>query len=106
MLVNNTSKKIDHNFYLPATRQVLVESQLFAEVKSSMAIIKRLRGTVTEFSFTDGTGIIVTADGREAVVRYSAIRGKGVRKLVKGMVVSFLLEETRRGLYAVCVQPE
>jgi cold shock CspA family protein len=45
-------------------------------------------------------------DGREVIVRYSSIRGEGVRKLEKGAVVSFLLEETRRGLCAVCVQPE
>jgi cold shock CspA family protein len=84
----------------------LVGSYFFAEAKSSMATIERLRGTVTEFSFTRGTGIIAITDGREAVVRYSAIRGEGVRKLEKGTPVSFLLEETRRGLYAVCVQPE
>ena len=71
-----------------------------------MATIERLRGTVTEFSPSDGAGIITIADGREVVVRYSSIRGEGIRKLEKGAVVSFLLEETHRGLYAVCVQPE
>jgi cold shock CspA family protein len=71
-----------------------------------MATIERLRGTVTNFDPCDGTGTIVMPDGREVVVRYSSIRGEGVRKLEKGAVVSFLLEETRRGLYAVCVQPE
>jgi cold shock CspA family protein len=71
-----------------------------------MAAIERLRGTVTEFSTGDGAGIIEMPDGREVLVRYSSIRGEGIRKLEKGAVVSFLLEETRRGLYAVCVQSE
>ncbi len=46
------------------------------------------------------------ADGREVRVRYSAIRGTGVRQLNAGTNVSFLLEMRRRGLYAVCVQEE
>jgi cold shock CspA family protein len=71
-----------------------------------MAAIERLRGIVTEFSISDGAGIIEMPDGREALVRYASIRGEGIRKLEKGAVVSFLLEETRRGLYAVCVQLE
>lgn len=71
-----------------------------------MATLERFRGTVTEFNLIDGVGIIQMPDGREVIVRYSSIRGEGVRKLEKGTVVSFLLEETRRGLCAVCVQPE
>ena len=71
-----------------------------------MATIERFRGTVTEFSMSDGAGMIVMPDGREVLVRYSSIRGEGIRKLEKGTPVSFLLEETRRGLCAVCVQPE
>ncbi|RPI99630.1 MAG: cold shock domain-containing protein [Chloroflexi bacterium] len=71
-----------------------------------MATMERFRGIVAQFSAGDGTGVILLPDGREVPVRYSSIRGEGVRKLEKGAVVTFLLEETRKGLYAVCVQPE
>ena len=71
-----------------------------------MATTERFRGTVANFSAVDSMGTIVMPDGREVKVRYSAIRGEGVRRLAKGAMVSFLLEETRRGLYAVCVQPD
>lgn len=67
---------------------------------------KRYHGTVKFFNMFRGGGTIELPDGREVTVRYSAIRGEGVRKLEKGSPVSFLLEERRRGLYAVCVQQE
>ncbi len=66
----------------------------------------RLQGTVKAYSITQGTGIIEMPDGREATVRYSSIRGEGVRRLQRGALVTFELQETRRGLYAVCVQQE
>lgn len=71
-----------------------------------MATVERLHGTVKNYDLFDGAGIILMPDGREVQVRYSSIRGEGVRRLLKGASVSFLLEETRRGLYAVCVQQE
>jgi len=71
-----------------------------------MSTVQRFRGTVTTFNAFGGEGTIAMPDGREVLVRYSAIRGQGVRKLRAGAIVSFLLEETRRGLYAVCVQEE
>lgn len=67
---------------------------------------ERYRGTVTAFDRFDGAGTIALPDGREALVRYSAIRGDGVRILQEGDVVSFLLQETSRGLVAVCVEQE
>lgn len=67
---------------------------------------ERYQGTVKTYNVYEGAGIIEMPDGREAAVRYSAIRGEGIRRLHKGAPVSFLLEETRRGLYAVCVQQE
>lgn len=67
---------------------------------------ERLRGTVKVFDKIVGRGIVEMPDGREAHIRYSSIRGQGVRRLTKGAAVSFLLQETRRGLYAVCVQQE
>jgi CspA family cold shock protein len=71
-----------------------------------MTTIQRYHGTVTAFDIFGGTGTIMLPDGREVLVRYSAIRGEGVRKLSEGVAVSFQLEETRRGLFAVCVQRE
>jgi cold shock CspA family protein len=71
-----------------------------------MATMERFRGIVAEFSIGDGAGVILLSDGREVAVRYSSIRGEGVRRLEKGTAVTCLLEETRKGLYAVCVQPE
>lgn len=69
-------------------------------------ISDRCFGIVTSFDRFDGRGTITMADGREVLVRYSAIRGTGVRSLNAGSSVSFLLENRRRGLYAVCVQEE
>jgi len=66
----------------------------------------RYHGTVKSFDMHGGSGTIALPDGREALVRYSAIRGTGVRTLREGAFVSFVLEETRRGLCAVCVQDE
>ena len=66
----------------------------------------RYQGTVKTYNSHGGEGTIVLTDGREVPVRYSAIRGEGVRKLHAGAQVSCQLEETRRGLHAVCVQQE
>ncbi len=66
---------------------------------------ERYHGTVKAFDAYSG-GTIVLQDGREAAVHYSAVRGSGIRRLSTGTVVSFLLEQTRRGLRAVCVQEE
>ena len=70
-----------------------------------MVTAERFQGTVMNFNPFGGLGTIVMPDGREVQVRYSSVRGEGVRRLAKGATVSFLLEETQRGLYAVCVQP-
>lgn len=67
---------------------------------------KRYQGTVKAFDRIDGAGTIALPDGREVLVRYSAIRGQGVRMLHQGDQVSFMLQETPRGLCAVCVQQE
>jgi cold shock CspA family protein len=66
----------------------------------------RLYGTVSSFHTYNGAGTIVMEDGREIMVRYSSIRGEGVRQLREGSAVSFQLQENRRGLYAVAVQEE
>ena len=71
-----------------------------------MVTTERYSGTVASFNSFGGLGLIMMADGREVRVRYSSVRGEGIRRLEKGVLVSFLLKETQRGLYAVCVQPE
>lgn len=70
------------------------------------AATQRYQGTVKAFDRFDGAGTIALPDGREVLVRYSAIRGQGVRTLQQGDLVSFMLQETPRGLCAVCVQQE
>jgi cold shock CspA family protein len=71
-----------------------------------MVATQRYRGTVKTFDMYGGAGTIIMPDGREVLVRYSSIRGEGIRRLKIGTVVSFLLQNTRRGLYAVAVQQE
>jgi cold shock CspA family protein len=63
-----------------------------------MITTERCCGTITSFNPVRGSGWIMMTDGREVRVRYSSVRGEGVRRLEKGATVSFLLEETRRGL--------
>ncbi len=71
-----------------------------------MVKLERYHGTVTSFDKHGGFGTIALPDGREVFVRYSAIRGKGIRSLREGALVSFLLGKTRRRLCAVSVQDE
>ena len=71
-----------------------------------MVQLERYFGTVKTFDTHGGSGTIALPDGREVLVRYSAIRGTGIRTLREGSPVSFMLERTRRGLCAVCVQDE
>jgi len=71
-----------------------------------MASSERYHGVVKAFDMFGGSGTIALPDGREVLVRYSSIRGNGVRRLEEGTLVSFMIEETRRGMYAVCVQQE
>jgi cold shock CspA family protein len=67
---------------------------------------ERYFGTVTLFDKVTGGGLVTMPDGRKAMFRYSSIRGEGIRQLPEGTAVSFILQETTRGLYAVCVQQE
>lgn len=62
--------------------------------------------TASGFGYGGRPGQILLDDGREVKVRYAAIRGKGIRTLAVGEQVSCLLEETAKGLFAVCVQHE
>lgn len=60
--------------------------------------------TVREFDKTRGCGTIDLENGEQAFVRYSSIVGQGLRSLQRGDRVSFMLEESQRGLTAVLVQ--
>ena len=79
---------------------------LWQGVIKFMHSINRCYGTVQNYDHYAGRGTIALEDGREVLVRYSAIRGQGVRSLEPGTPVSFMIEETPRGQYAVCVQLE
>ena len=68
---------------------------------------QRYFGVVREFNSARGTGLIRLEDSSEDVfVRYSAILGEGVRKLVSGQRVSFELEKSTHGLSATRVLSE
>lgn len=68
---------------------------------------QRFSGIVREFSISRGIGLIEMDGSSEPVtVRYSAIRGEGIRTLRAGQRVSFELEQDRRGLSALRVVGE
>lgn len=65
---------------------------------------QRFSGIVREFSVSRGIGTIeMDGSGEPVVVRYSAIRGEGIRTLRAGQRVSFELEHDQRGLSALRV---
>jgi CspA family cold shock protein len=66
-------------------------------------ISRRLQGTVREFDKCRGNGTIQIENGECVSVRYSAITGAGLRTLRAGDHVSFNVEQSQRGLYAVRV---
>jgi cold shock protein len=66
-------------------------------------VTRRCRGIVREFDKTRGYGSIQLETGEQVSVRYSAIIGEGLRVLRCGDHVSFDIEQTQRGLYAVRV---
>ncbi len=75
-----------------------------------MTTTQRHYGTVVStapgFGYAGRPARIALADGREVKVRYAAVRGEGVRALAAGERISCLLEETAKGVFAVCVQRE
>tara|TARA_B100000941_G_scaffold259664_1_gene210756 strand:- start:502 stop:705 length:204 start_codon:yes stop_codon:yes gene_type:complete len=54
-------------------------------------------GTVKWFNDAKGFGIIVSKDGAEIFVHYTAIRGEGHRTLSQGQEVMFDLYEGKKG---------
>ena len=60
-------------------------------------------GTVQWFNDSKGLGSIRAEGGTEVQVHYSAIRGDGLRRLVRGDEVRFDIRETEMGLEAANV---
>jgi cold shock protein len=63
----------------------------------------RYQGIVREYDRYRGCGTIELETGERAFVRYSAIRGEGLRSLNCGDHVAFEIEQNHRGLNAVNV---
>ena len=60
---------------------------------------KRATGIVRWFDGSKGYGYI-SAEGEEVFVHYSAITGNGVKNLLEGDKVEFVMEDSLRGLQA------
>lgn len=63
-----------------------------------------MKGTVKWFNATKGYGFIVTEDGKEIFVHFSAIKGDGYKSLNDNEVVTFDIEEGEKGLTAKNVE--
>ena len=61
---------------------------------------KRATGIVRWFDGSKGYGYI-TAEGQDIFVHYSAIKGNGIKNLLEGDKVEFVIEETLRGPQAI-----
>lgn len=59
-----------------------------------------LKGTVKWFNKVKGLGFVTCEKGNDYFVHYSGIAGKGYKLLTEGSEVTFLVEETERGLLA------
>jgi len=63
-------------------------------------VAKRTIGIVRWFDGSKGYGYI-TAEGQDIFVHYSAIKGNGIKNLLEGDKVEFVIEESLRGPQAV-----
>ena len=64
---------------------------------------QRLLGTVKWFNAAKGYGFIGREDGDDVFVHLSALTSSSYRKLEKGQLVEFSLEENPKGLQAANV---
>ena len=66
---------------------------------------EKMVGTVKWFNTSKGFGFILTEDGTEVFVHYLDIQAEGFRNLTEGQKVSFVLQNTGKGLRAAEVKP-
>ena len=66
----------------------------------------RVVGTVKWFNAAKGYGFIGRDGGEDVFVHYSSIQTDGFRRLEKGQVVEFSVEEGPKGLQASVVIPK
>lgn len=59
-----------------------------------------LKGTVKWFNKVKGLGFVTCENGNDYFVHYSGISGKGYKLLTEGAQVTFLIEETEKGILA------
>ncbi len=64
---------------------------------------ERLTGTVKWFNAAKGYGFIGREDGEDVFVHFSAVQMDGYRRLNKGQVVEFSIENGPKGLQAANV---
>lgn len=67
---------------------------------------ERIVGTVKWFNAAKGYGFIGRDGGDDVFVHFSAIRADGYRRLEKGQLVEFSVEEGPKGLQAANVIPQ
>jgi CspA family cold shock protein len=79
--------------------------QKFANLDGERKMENRITGTVKWFNAAKGYGFIGREDGEDVFVHYTAIQTDGYRRLEKGQVVEFSLEEGPKGLQAAAVVP-
>jgi CspA family cold shock protein len=67
---------------------------------------ERIVGTVKWFNAAKGYGFIGRDGGDDVFVHFSAIQADGYRRLEKGQLVEFSVEEGPKGLQAANVIPQ
>ncbi len=65
-----------------------------------------MQGTVKWFNSEKGFGFIVSEDGQDVFVHFSAIQVDGYKTLEEGQKVTFEIEQSPRGPQATNVIPE
>jgi CspA family cold shock protein len=67
---------------------------------------ERITGTVKWFNNVKGYGFLGREDGEDVFVHFSSIQSDGFRRLEKGQLVEFSIEEGPKGLQAAMVVPK